>query len=81
MTPLWLALVASAAGGAGDATTPGPDPGPGPGPGPADSVLIQVDNAIADQTIDGFRANTLSLVFPTAIISPPARAGRQGGVR
>lgn len=66
--PRWrLAALVSLACGSADAGGPGPGPGPdprpGPGPAPADSVLIRVDNAIAYQTIDGFGATTLSLVY------------------
>ncbi len=56
-----LAALACVACGAADSG--GPGPGPGPGPAPADSVLIQVDNATTYQSVDGFGANTLSLVF------------------
>ena len=36
-------------------------------------MLIQVDNAITYQTIDGFGANTLSLVFPNGDHLGPLR--------
>ncbi len=61
-----LALVASVACAGADTTAPGPGPGPSPTPGPtaADSVVIQVDNAMSFQSVDGFGANTLSLIYP-----------------
>jgi glucosylceramidase len=54
------AVVALASSGCG---TP-EGPGPGPGPGPADTVSIVVDNSVTYQRVDGFGANTLSLVYP-----------------
>lgn len=53
-----LVLTASAACGAADPTRPEPPPGP------TDSVVIQVDNAASYQTVAGFGASTLSLVYP-----------------